>query len=269
MLKLYRYERGIGRFTESYPDPSRNRTFVPGSFYWLDPSDHVLDSPTNHFRLCELPKIGDVGTPEQILNAIEAVAGWLDGHVAKRMDWHVMNAPDHSVHARDIVQPLIVKLSDAAVWRLGMADPPDDSAETLRAARVALNQIRAFATAKLPPPAAIPTKRTGRPRNQEPKGDLKVISALSKLHGYGCDNASVLKPGPFKTEEIADKAGVSGATVSRFMKRKWPGNAYAGYEADCTRDKIGLTLAKWQGDMSEEQFMAAVDEENRRRELDE
>jgi hypothetical protein len=99
-------------------------------------------------------------------------------------------------------------------------------------------------------------RRAGRPRKGESAKDLLVIGALVEHHGYQPGGSSVKRYDPAKTADLAESAGVSTATVSRFLKKKFPKyeHGYDGYVAICNgqaRYHIGMYLALWQGDVTE------------------
>ena len=55
------------------------------------------------------------------------------------------------------------------------------------------------------------------------------------------------------------------AAISRFFAAKFGKAGYKGYKAACTNEKIGLLLAKWQGDTNEHYLEAAIEEGYRQR----
>lgn len=61
---------------------------------------------------------------------------------------------------------------------------------------------------------------------------------------------------------------VSVATVSRFFKRRFPDRGYKGYVSACLRGEIGLKIALWQGELSEEHLADLLPEEYGRRRED-
>lgn len=60
---------------------------------------------------------------------------------------------------------------------------------------------------------------------------VKIVAALMKHHQYESD--SCLKEEPIGVNQLADLAGPSSATVTRFFQSKFKNNGYAGYKATC------------------------------------
>lgn len=110
------------------------------------------------------------------------------------------------------------------------------------------------------------TNRTGRPRKGESDKEQLVIGALVRHHCYQ-PGGSITNYEPAKTSQLSALASnehvqVSGATVSRFFKRKFTNPnclGHKGYAAACNRDasvNIGQLLALWQGEFSEQHLAA-------------
>jgi len=100
-------------------------------------------------------------------------------------------------------------------------------------------------------------KRTGRPRTGEPDGFYLVEAALVKWHGY--EKGGVLaKHDPANVKALAKLSGKSVATVSRFLEEKFGKPGHKKYVIACRREEIGIHLAKWQGDLFQDQLDRAV-----------
>jgi hypothetical protein len=69
-------------------------------------------------------------------------------------------------------------------------------------------------------------------------GRAKLIAALTTHHKYA-DN-SCLNPAPISNNELARLAGVARSTASAFIRKKFPENGHAEYQALCRRDPGGL-----------------------------
>jgi hypothetical protein len=101
--------------------------------------------------------------------------------------------------------------------------------------RMAVEPLLASATI-----AAISGKRKpGRPKKGQPKGNPKVLAALTAHHAR--------RDAPIGVRDLADKAGVEPSTVSKFFKAKFP-SGHRGYETACEKKAIAGLLRKWQGE---------------------
>jgi hypothetical protein len=92
-------------------------------------------------------------------------------------------------------------------------------------------------------------RQKGRRRKDEKTAATKVLAALAKHHELG-ENGSVAVQEPAALKRLADLAGVSKQTVSRFLGDKLgKPEQYRRYKAKCNQDQIGPLLAIWRGEV--------------------
>jgi hypothetical protein len=104
----------------------------------------------------------------------------------------------------------------------------------------------------LPDPSAPhrPVQDVTKPKRTTEKGEgrLKIISALTKHHGY--EDGSVMHSEPISLRELARQANIAVSTASTFFKKQFKGHDQ--YQALCRRSipELGVALKLLRGEVS-------------------
>ncbi len=110
-------------------------------------------------------------------------------------------------------------------------------------------------------------RQTGRPRGETDKEAL-VLAAIVRHHRWQQDG-STGEENAATVAQLASLASnrrttVSTATVSRFLRKKFPGRGHQGYRESCLRGDIGLRLSLWQGEIPQHRFSRLLPHESGR-----